>query len=86
MNQSEIQSFIDGFTIALQQTLPQARVTALQALAEKGLRLGIALDQPDAAGKSIDITGAALDFAAQVIDVAQMGAVMGGVDKHWKDC
>jgi len=71
MTQQDIQSFVDGFAIALQQQLPQERVAAFRALAEKGLRLGVAIDQSPSDQKPVDITLAALDYALQIVNTAR---------------
>jgi len=62
MTNSDIQSFVDGFAAALQLPAPDARLAAIRERTEKGLRLGVSINQPTSDSKSVDITFAALDL------------------------
>lgn len=51
-----IQSYANGFVAAPQYELLQDRVAAIRELAEKGLRLEVAIGQPPSDSKPVDIT------------------------------
>lgn len=63
----DAQALIDGFTVALLKEVPQDRVAAFRDLMQKGLRLGVAIDQPSSEHKPFDITSAAIDYGTAVL-------------------
>lgn len=63
----DAQALIDGFAVALLKEMPQDRVAAFRDLMQKGLRLGVAIDQPFSEHKPFDISSAAIDHVTAVL-------------------
>lgn len=66
MTITDVQTLIDGFAVALLKEVPQDRVAAFRDLMQKGLRLGVAIDQPSSEHKPFDITSAVIDYVTAV--------------------
>ena len=73
MNEEEARCLINGFVLALQREQTRERVDAFRELVEKGLRLSVAIDQPESERKPFDITFAAVELALSVLGVSQSG-------------
>lgn len=66
MTAQEADVIISGFSEALRKQCEQDQLAAMQAVVDKCLQLGFAIDQPKSKNKPLDITIAAIDLLVSV--------------------